>query len=107
MRFQTETAVKIRDAFAARHEPEAARVLGEWFWTLLVILLILVTIGSIIFGTREFLKPLTQEVEESVSVGQRKGVTRAELVKILELFDARAKEYELRRTAPVPVRDPS
>ena len=69
--------------------------------------LALVTVGSIAFGVREFLRPLSEEVESSVSVGQRKGVTKPELVKILEAFDARAKEYEARRTAPVPVKDPS
>lgn len=107
MRFQTETTVKIKDAFAARHEPEAVRVLGEFFWAFLVCLLVLITIGSIAFGIREFLKPLSEEVESSVSAGARKGVTRAELVKILEAFDVRAKDYDARRTAPVPVRDPS
>lgn len=108
MRFQTDVTVKIKDAFAARHEPEAARVLGELFWTLLVLLLVVVSVASIAFGVREFLQPLAaEEVEESVSVAARKTVTRAELVKILEAFDTRATEYETRRTAPVPVRDPS
>lgn len=107
MRFQTDVTVKIKDAFAARHEPEAARVLGEFFWAFLVCLLVLIAVGSIAFGTREFLKPLSEEVESSVSASARKGVTRAELVKLLEAFDERAKEYDARRTAPVSVKDPS
>lgn len=107
MRFQTDVTVKIRDAFAARHEPEAARVLGEFFWAFVVCFLGIVVAGSVAFGVWEFLKPLSEETESSVSVAARKGVTRAELVKILEAFDARAKEYQSRRTAPVPVKDPS
>jgi len=107
MRFDTNFTVKVKDAFAARHEPEAARVLGEIFWAFLVLALTVATLGSVAFGVREFLKPLTVDEEPSVSVGARKGVTKAELVKILEAFDARAKEYESRRAAPVPVKDPS
>ena len=107
MRFDTNFTLKIKDAYAARHEPEAARRLGEFFWVVLVGLMVIVIVSGIVFGIREFLRPLTEEVESSVSVGQRKGITRAELVKILEAFDARAADYEARRTAPVPVKDPS
>lgn len=107
MRFSTNFTVKIHDAYAARHEPEAARVLGEFAWVCMAGLLTLTLLGSILFGVREFLRPLSLEAESSVSVGARKGVTKVELVKILEAFDTRAKEYESRRTAPVPVKDPS
>jgi hypothetical protein len=107
MRFDTNFTVKIRDAYAARHEPEAARVLGEFAWVFMVGLLALSVTLGIAYGVREFLRPLSEEVESSVSVGARKGVTKVELVKLLEAFDARAREYESRRTAPVPVKDPS
>lgn len=107
MRFGTNFTVKIKDAYAARHEPEAARALGEFAWVFMVVLLGLTLLGSILFGARAFFRPLSHKVESSVSVGVRKGVTKVELVKILEAFDARAKEYESRRTAPVPVKDPS
>lgn len=107
MRFDTNLTIKIRDAYAARHEPEAARMLGEVAWMFMLVFLALTIVGGILYGAREFLRPLSAEVESSVSVGARKGVSRADLVKILEAFDARAKEYESRRTAPVPVKDPS
>lgn len=107
MRFETGTTIQIRDAYAARHEPEGARVLGEFFWALLILLLALMVSGGIGFGIWEFTRPLTQDVESSVSVGARKSVTRSELQKILEGFGARAEKYEKRRTAPVGVKDPS
>lgn len=107
MRLQTNVTLKIKDAIASRHEPESVRVLGEVFWVLLVVLLIVATIGGIAIGVREFLTPHTQQVEEPVSSGNRKTVTKTEIVKILEMFDARATEYQTRRAAPLPARDPS
>lgn len=107
MQLQNEVTMKIKDAFASRHEPESAKVLGEVFWAFLMSILILATIAGIVLGVHEFLKPHTQETEESVSVGSRKTITKSEIVKILEMFDTRAKEYESRRVAPVSARDPS
>jgi hypothetical protein len=107
MRFDTNFTVKLKDAYTARHEPEAARVLGEYAWMVMLGLISLAIVGSIAYGAREFFRPLSEEVESSVSVGARKGVTKTELVNILDALDARATEYELRRTAPVPVKDPS
>lgn len=107
MQLQNEVTMKIKDAFASRHEPESAKVLGEVFWVFLVSILILATVGGIAVGVREFLTPHTQVEEESVSVGSRKTITKTEIVKILEMFDVRAQEYETRRVAPVSARDPS
>lgn len=107
MRLQTDVTVKIKDAIASRHEPESVRVLGELFWVLLVAFLIVATIGGIAIGVREFLTPHAEPVEESVSTANRKTVTKTEIVKILEMFDARVIEYQARRVAPLPARDPS
>lgn len=106
MRFDYGVTVRIRDAYASRHEPEAARVLGEFVWAIQLILITLIVLCSIGFGIWEFMRPL--EVPEDVGVGStRKGFVRSDLQKVLEGFDVRAQRYEERRTAPVPVRDPS
>ena len=107
MRFETDTTIRIKDAYAARHEPEGARVLCEFVWAILVLLLVLMILGGIGFGIWQFTRPLAGDVESSVSVGAHKSVTRSELQKILEGFGARAEKYEKRRTAPVGVKDPA
>lgn len=107
MRLQTEVTVRIKDAIGSRHEPESVRVLGEVFWVLLVVFLVVATVGGIAIGVREFLTPHAEQVEESVASGNRKTVTKTEIVKILEMFDARVIEYQARRVAPLPARDPS
>lgn len=108
MRFDG-VSVKIRDAYAARHEPEAARLLGEWYWTFLITMLTLTIVGGISFGVWEFMRPVSdvQEPSVSVGVGEKKGVTRSDIIKVLEGFDERAAKYESRRVAPVGVKDPS
>jgi len=106
MRFDYGVSVKIRDAYASRHEPEAARVLGEFVWAIQLILITLIVLSSIGYGIWEFIRPL--DVPEDSGVGSsRKGFVRSDLQKVLEGFDARAVRYEERRTAPVPIRDPS
>ncbi len=107
MRFDPHIPVKIKDAYSSRHEPEAAHRLGEWYWMFLMTLLALIVIGGVAFGVWEFITPLTIETAESVSVGQRKGVTKTDIVKVLDGFETRADKYEERRVAPVPVKDPS
>ena len=107
MRFDPQVAIKIRDAYAARHEPEAERVLGGIYWALLVSLLVCIVIGSIAFGIWEFTRPLEDTAETSVSVGSKKGLSRGDIQKTLEAFDARATRYENKRIAPIGVKDPS
>lgn len=63
-------------------------------------------VGGIAFGTYEFLRPLAVESEGSAAAARRT-ITKSELVKILEAFDVRATEYQSRRAAPIPIKDPS
>ena len=107
MRFDTTVSIKIKDAYAARHEPEAQRFLGGAFWSLLILVFSLVVLGSISFGVWEFLQPLTVASDTVVGGGKAKTVTKGDLEKILDGFDARATKYNSRKTAPVLVRDPS
>jgi len=107
MRIDHNLHIRIRDAYAASHEPEAVHMLGRIYWALLISLLALMVIGSVSYGVWQFLQPLEADVEPSVTVGARKGLNRAEIQKVLEGFDVRSSMYENRRVAPIPVKDPS
>ena len=108
MRFDLGVPVKIRDAYAARHEPEAERVLATFYWAFLVTLFSLCVVGALALGVWEFMRPLTGDGSgSSVNASGRKTLTKSDFQKVLEGLDARAKSFETRHTAPVLVRDPS
>jgi hypothetical protein len=107
MRFDSEKVVKIRDAYAARHEPEAARVLATFFWAILMTFTVVICILVIGYGAWEFTRPLASGDGSSVTVGARKVLSRSDIQKVLEALEARAGLFEERRAAPIPVRDPS
>lgn len=106
MRFDFGVTVRIRDAYRAQHEPEAQRVLANAYWTFLTMLFGVILVASIAFGVMQFLSPLPPIAENPASAS-RKVFTKADLQKILDAFEARALEYQVRRAAPSPVRDPS
>lgn len=105
MRFDFGVAVKLKDAYRAQHEPEAQRVLAGFVWSALMVLLMVSLALSVGFGVWQFLQPLPP-VAESVSTA-RKVFTKSDLQKILDAFESRAREYDARRSAPSPVKDPS
>ena len=107
MRFDTNIQVKIRDAYRARHEPEAERILGQFYWAVLISFFAMSVVASIGYGVWEFMRPESAIPESSASLGAKKTLTRPDLQKVLEAFDQRATKYENRRIAPVLVRDPS
>ena len=108
MRFDIGVTVKIRDAYAARHEPEAERVLATFYWAFLVTVFSLVVAGAVGLGVWEYLRPLTADGSGStVSAGAHKALTKSDIQNVLEGLDARAQSFEARRTAPILVRDPS
>ncbi len=99
--------MSIREAYRARHEPEAQRLLGTFYWTMLIFFLALFVMGGVGYGVWEFKRPLTEGAEESVSVGTKKVITKIEIEKMLQAFEARATMYESRLKAPSPIKDPS
>ncbi len=107
MRFDTQVSIKIKDAYAARSEPEAVRFLGSVYWALIGSVFTLVVVGSIAFGVWEFLQPLTSDSDTVVGGHAQKSLTKSDLETVLDGFDARATKYNSRKTAPVLVRDPS
>lgn len=98
---------KLKDARAARHEPEARLLLARIYWAALIILLAVICVASIGYGVWEFTRPLGAKASD-VKVGTGKTVLqRVDLQGVLEGFDAWATRFEERRTAPVTARDPS
>ena len=106
MRFDTNVSIKIKDAYAARHEPEAERFLGSVYWAFLVVALVLMLVGGIGFGVREFVRPIASD-SDTTTARKAKTVSKKDLDAVLTDFDERAKEYDTRKIAPVLVRDPS
>ena len=107
MRFDTQVSIRIKDAYAARAEPEAARFLGSVYWASLIIFFALVVVASVAFGLSEFMQPLSSTSDTIVGAGSKKTLTKSDLGKTLDGFDARATMYNSRKVAPVLVRDPS
>lgn len=106
MRFDTDIQVKIKDAYAARHEPEAARLLARIYWASCILGLVLAVLAVIAYGVWEFFRmPIVDE--NAVRVRPQTAFTRIQLQGLLEQFDARAEKFQERMTAPVPARDPS
>lgn len=106
MRFDTSLQIKIRDAYAARHEPEALRILARTYWAFLIVGFILTVLIAISFGVWEFFRMPT--TDESLSrVRPQTAFTKAQLQGLLDKFDARATKFQERMTAPVQTRDPS
>jgi hypothetical protein len=106
MRFDTDIQVKLKDAYAARHEPEAIRLLARMYWSFLIVGLALTVTTAIAFGVWEFFR---MPAPDSGTSGMRPqtAFTRAQLQELLEKFDARAARFEERMTAPVSAKDPS
>ena len=107
MRFNTSASVKLRDAFRARAEPEAARIVGSAYWAFLLSTLTLLICGGIAFGAWQFFQLPPEDGGAQATQGTKKIFTKASLQKALQVFDERAREYDRRKTAPVPLKDPS
>jgi hypothetical protein len=106
MRFDTDIQVKLRDAYAARHEPEAIRILARIYWAFLIVLFSIVVITAVAYGVWEFFRTPTPDAGLS-GVRPQTAFTRAQLQELLEKFDARAEKFEEHMTAPVGAKDPS
>lgn len=97
----------IRDAYQGGHEPEARHVLARAYWTFLLSLFMLTTIGAVAYGAWEFTRPFEENASE-VTVGAPKTLlNRSDIQGVLDGFDARAAQFEERREAPALARDPS
>ncbi|MBL8158296.1 hypothetical protein JNK62_02060 [bacterium] len=106
MRFDSSIQIKVKDAYAARHEPEAQRLLAQAYWAFLITSFVAAVIVVIAFGVWEFFR--MPVVDESLSgVRPQTAFTKAQLQELLEKFDMRADRFQERLTAPVVARDPS
>ncbi len=106
MKFDTNIQMKIQDAYAARHEPEAQRLLARAFWAFLVVTFGVVASMGIAYGVWQFLL-VPQHNDTTVGVRPQTIFTRAELEATLKSFDERAARFQTRMTAPVSAKDPS
>ena len=105
MRFDTNVSIKIKDAYVARAEPEAQRILANYFWALLVVLFACICVASIGYGVWQFLQPV--DTGAAANLPAKKTFTKEDVDTILQGFDARTTDYQTRVVAPVPVKDPS
>ena len=106
MRFSSDFQMNVRDALAARHEPEAQYLLASLYWSVLVSLFVILVIASLAFGLWEFSwTPVSNET--IVGARPQAAFTRVQLQETLEGFNARAERFDERMLAPVSVKDPS
>lgn len=106
MRFDSDISVKIKDAYSARHEPEAVRLLARAYWTFLVLVCAVLVTSGVVYGVWEFVRT-PAEPESSVSVRSATTFTKGDLQELLKGFGDRALRFEERMKAPVSVTDPS
>lgn len=104
MRFDSTLPVRLRDAYAARHEPEALRVLARALWAFCTTLFLVTLMVSIAYGAWEFSRMPRASEEEGVRA--QTGFTRAQIQGLLDTFDTRAETFDERLRTP-PARDPS
>lgn len=105
MRFDTHIPVKLRDAYQARHEPEAQQLFARVYWAILIVIFVIGTIASLSWGAREFLhKP---QGDAGLDVRPQSIFSRAELMTVIQGFEARSQRFETRLKAPVTIKDPS
>lgn len=97
--------MRLKDAYAARHEPEALRILAQGYWAFLLTFSSICAVCAIAYGTWEFFR--LPERDESLSVRPRQAFTKSDLQALLKKYDERAAAFEARRIAPVSVKDPS
>ncbi|OGG72828.1 hypothetical protein A3A38_02565 [Candidatus Kaiserbacteria bacterium RIFCSPLOWO2_01_FULL_53_17] len=106
MRFETDFQMKVRDALAARDEPEAQHLLASVYWSMLVSLFAIIVAASVAYGLWEFVWAPADD-EMIVSARPQAAFTRTELQKTLQGFDERQERFDERMVAPVSVKDPS
>ncbi len=104
MRFDTKLPVRLRDAYARRHEPEAEHVLARAFWAFCTSLFLVAFVAGVIYGAWEFSR--MPRPSDGGNVRGQTGFTRAQIQGLLDAFDARAETFNARLGAP-PARDPS
>lgn len=108
MRFDIPVTLRLKDAYHARGEPEAVRILGGFYWSVLILVSALLIAGGIGYGVWEFVQPRMGEVtESSIVIPPKKIFTKSSIQKILQGLDDRARNYDLQKGAPIPVKDPS
>ena len=104
MRFDTKIHIRLRDAYAVRHEPEAERMLAQALWSACVALVGVALVVSVAYGVWEFSR--MPHADEESTLRAQPGFTRTQIETLLNVFDTRAEEFELRLRAPAAP-DPS
>ena len=108
MKFETTTSLRLKDAYHTRTEPEAARVLGVFYWSMLILLSAILVAGSIGYGLWEFIQPNGGgPAPSTVVVPSKKVFSKTSVQKILQSLDEKGQEYERRKKEAIPVKDPS
>jgi hypothetical protein len=105
MRFDTHIPVKLHDAYQARHEPEAQQLFARLYWAFLIVFLVIGIIASLGWGAREFLQE--PQTDAGLDIRPQPIFSRAELVTVIQGFEARSERFEARVKAPITIKDPS
>ncbi len=104
MQFNTKLPMRLRDAYASRHEPEAQRVIARATWALCAVIFFIALVASVVYGAWEFTR-IPRGSDEG-TVRAQTGFTRAQIETLLNTFDVRAEQFEARLRTP-PAQDPS
>lgn len=106
MRFDTHIPVRLKDAFAARHEPEAHAILARVYWTVCISFGFICVLGSVAYGAWEFSQNKIQD-GTLIDVHPQIQVSKAQLQGVLKKFEERRARFEERLQAPVSIKDPA
>ena len=109
MKSSTDILNKIRDAYAARYEPEGLRPLSDIYWRGLLLLAFLVLVCVFLYGTWGLVRVLNGlSAGADTSAPPPPPLSRAALSKTIRDFELRRAQFETLQTNPsATIPDPS
>ncbi|KKW44609.1 MAG: hypothetical protein UY94_C0019G0019 [Parcubacteria group bacterium GW2011_GWA2_56_21] len=111
MKLKIDTWTRIRTAYSYRHEPEYLRMVAAYVWNALLWTGTVIVAGAALYGASQLFSILEDAGNRSAkaySAGTEAPILdRTQLQAILNIFTERQTQYELLKTSPPTVADPS
>jgi len=100
--------LNVREAYASRTEPEAARFLALSLWRMIIVLAIVSIGGSILWGMWSLFSTLAA-LEPSATVPRivKPPIDRSALVQTVSGLSQRGERFQKLKDTPVTISDPS
>jgi hypothetical protein len=99
---------RVKEMYAARHEPENLRPLAESFWRMLLMIALLLMVGAAVFGVWKFIAVVhVIGAANGAPSSSRAALDRNRLDRFLSDLNARRASFEAAANAGISTPDPS